>query len=118
MPEHSRSPESDRALGTKTASRHLAIGHRSAEGHFPGNPIIPGAVLLGEIVAAVIGENHGGDAASRLEIRLAKFRHPVRPGATVVVAWNEKTDGEVWFSCSVAGLDRPAVTGTIRLAPS
>jgi 3-hydroxyacyl-[acyl-carrier-protein] dehydratase len=117
MPEHSRAAEGDRALATRTASRHFAVGHRSAEGHFPGNPIIPGAVLLREIVAAVMGEKQGGDAAGRLEIRSAKFHHPVRPGDTVAVSWTEKADGEVRFSCSVAGSDRPAMTGTILLAP-
>src|SRR5271156_3474597 len=109
MPEYSRAPEGDSAFATRTASRHLAVDHRSAEGHFPGNPIIPGAVLLREIIAAIMGERQGGDATRRLEIPSAKFHHPVRPGDTVIVAWTEKTDGEVRFSCSVAGSDRPAV---------
>jgi len=117
MPEHNKVPGGGGASAIRTASRHFAVGHRSAEGHFPGNPIIPGAMLLGEIIAAIMSETQGGDAAGRLEIRSAKFHHPVRPGDTVAVAWTEKADGEVRFSCSVAGSDRPAVTGTIRLAP-
>jgi 3-hydroxyacyl-[acyl-carrier-protein] dehydratase len=117
MPEPSRAPEGDKASATMTASRHLAVGHRSAEGHFPGNPIIPGAVLLREIVAAIMGERRLDDAAGRLEIRSAKFHQPVRPGDTITVAWAEKADGEVRFSCSVNGSDRPAATGTLRLAP-
>jgi 3-hydroxyacyl-[acyl-carrier-protein] dehydratase len=117
MPEPNRAPEGDKASATMTASRHFAVGHRSAEGHFPGNPIIPGAVLLREIVAAIMGEKQPDDAAGRMEIRSAKFHQPVRPGDTVTVAWTEREDGEVRFSCSVNGADRPAVTGTLRLAP-
>jgi 3-hydroxyacyl-[acyl-carrier-protein] dehydratase len=117
MPEPNRASEVAGALATGTASRHLAVGHPSAVGHFPGNPIIPGAVLLREIVAAIMSEQQGGDAHGPLEIRSAKFHHPVRPGDTVDVAWTAKADGEVRFSCSVAGSDRPAVTGAIHLAP-
>jgi 3-hydroxyacyl-[acyl-carrier-protein] dehydratase len=117
MFEPNRAPEGDKASGTMTASRHFAVGDRSAEGHFPGNPIIPGAVLLREIVAAIMGEKQPDDAAGRLEIRSAKFHRPVRPGDTVTVAWTKKADGEVRFSCSVTGSDRTAVTGTLRPAP-
>jgi 3-hydroxyacyl-[acyl-carrier-protein] dehydratase len=99
--------------GSNSASLHFAIGDRSAAGHFPGNPIIPGAVLLREIVMAVAG----GAAVCR-EIRSAKFHQPVRPGDTLIVSWTEKTGGEVRFSCTPAGSGQPAVTGTLRLAPA
>jgi len=132
-------PESTSASVTRTASCHFAVGHKAADGHFPGNPIIPGAVLLREIVAAVRAadkarvdtsdvnaadsdaagdEAAAGRLASRPEIHSAKFRHPVRPGDTVIVSWTERAGGEVKFSCSIAGSPHPAVTGTLRLASS
>ena len=88
-----------------------AAGHKAADGHFPGNPIIPGAVLLRDIAAAIIG----GRPIRCEDIRSAKFHHPVRPGDTVVVGWTENGDGEVRFSCSVDGSDRQAVTGMLRI---
>jgi 3-hydroxyacyl-[acyl-carrier-protein] dehydratase len=112
-------PENSSVSATNVVSRHFAVGHPAAEGHFPGNRIIPGAVLLREIVAAISsGEESGGNAARCRDIRAAKFRHPVRPGDTIVVSWTEQAGGEISFSCSVAGSDGPAVTGALRLDPS
>jgi 3-hydroxymyristoyl/3-hydroxydecanoyl-(acyl carrier protein) dehydratase len=110
MQEHDKAPATDRAVQTRTAARHIAVGDKSADGHFPGDPIIPGAVLLREIIAAVAGDS------DVVEIRSAKFHHPVRPGVTLIVSWTERHDGEVRFSCSTEGSDRPVVTGNLRLA--
>ena len=93
----------------KVAERRRIIslcGHPAAEGHFPGNPIIPGAVVLREIVAAV---RAGGQVAGTA-IRSAKFHQPVRPGNTVVITWRGEAGGGVRFACSIEGSDRPAVT--------
>lgn len=95
-----------------TVSHHFAVGHPAAEGHFPGNPIIPGAVLLREVVAAISGPVNA--PAMPFEILWAKFRIPVRPGNTVEISWVD-VGGEVRFTCSIAGSDRPAVTGAVRL---
>ena len=63
----------------------IAIGsdHPSLAGHFPGNPIVPGVVLLDEAIAA-IGRSRGQPFAS---FRLAsiKFLHPVVPPAKLTV---------------------------------
>ena len=104
-------PESRSATGT--ARVHLAAGHISAEGHFPGDPIIPGAVLLREIVLAI---GHGPDRLR--EVRAAKFHRPVRPGDTLLLTWTEDSGGEVRFSCSAADPGPPSVTGSLRFSPA
>jgi 3-hydroxyacyl-[acyl-carrier-protein] dehydratase len=106
-------------LGSGTATRHFAVGHPAADGHFPGNPIIPGAVLLRDIVAAISGadDTSRDRAVAGCDIRSAKFHHPVRPGDTLVIAWTAAGE-EVRFSCAIAGSDRPVVTGALRLPPS
>ena len=86
----------------------LAADEPSAQGHFPGNPIIPGAVLLREVLRAVTGER--GMVCS--EIRSARFFHPVRPGDRLVIAWEEKPDGEFAFTCST---DRRVLAGTLGM---
>ena len=91
------------------------MDHPAADGHFPGNPIIPGAVLLREIIAAVC---LGADPPARCrEIRSAKFHQPIRPGDTLQVSWTMLDDGVVRFACLTAGSARPAVTGVLRLSP-
>jgi hypothetical protein len=89
-----------------TATRHFPAGHPAAAGHFPGNPIIPGAVLLRDIIAAI--------GATTWDVRSAKFHQPVRPGDTVVIFWAPRVDGDVGFSCSLAGAEGPAVTGALH----
>ncbi len=63
------------------ATHHFGPGHPAAEGHFPGNPIIPGAVLLREVIAAIFGPNYA--TGSSFEIVWTKFHVPVRPGNMV-----------------------------------
>ena len=61
----------------------IPADHPSLSGHFPGNPIVPGVVLLDAAMAA-IGRARG---AAPAEYRLAsvKFLHPVKPPAILTV---------------------------------
>ncbi|TZF87863.1 hypothetical protein [Cognatilysobacter lacus] len=51
--------------------------HPSLSGHFPGNPIVPGVVLLERVVAA-IEQAHG--PLSRMRLPQVKFLQPLLPG--------------------------------------
>jgi 3-hydroxymyristoyl/3-hydroxydecanoyl-(acyl carrier protein) dehydratase len=79
----------------------FAPDHPAAEGHFPGNPIIPGAVLLGETLRLI--ENDLGRSLSPLRIRAAKFFFPTRPGDRVVIEFTGGAPGGIRFACSVRG---------------
>ncbi|MDO8414485.1 MAG: hypothetical protein Q7S51_11935, partial [Gallionellaceae bacterium] len=59
----------------------FAVDHPTAAGHFPGNPIIPGALLLSEVLHA-IATGLTLDL-SVCHIKSAKFFHPVSPGIEV-----------------------------------
>ncbi len=51
----------------------ISAGHPALPGHFPGNPIVPGALILSEVIQA---------AAPRYRIvgvATAKFIAPLRP---------------------------------------
>jgi 3-hydroxymyristoyl/3-hydroxydecanoyl-(acyl carrier protein) dehydratase len=89
--------------------RVFPADHPAARGHFPGNPIIPGAVLLSESLEA-IGRELGG-AGGPLQVRSAKFSHPVRPGERVQVQYSRDDRGEIRFTCAVEG--RPVLTGQV-----
>jgi len=74
----------------------IAAEHPALAGHFPGSPIVPGVVLLDEMVRALEGE--GALAAGRWRIGAAKFVRPVRPGELLTLAQEPLPNGSVRFS--------------------
>ena len=81
--------------------------HPASRGHFPGDPIIPGAVLLSETLLAI--EAGLGASLVPFQITSAKFLHPTRPGDRVSIEFSRTTRGEVRFACAVEG--RSVLTG-------
>ena len=89
--------------------RVLRPDHPASQGHFPGNPIIPGAVLLDETLRAIEAGLDAGLAPFR--IRSAKFLHPARPGDRMLIQFTRTPDGEIRFTCAVG--ETPVLTGQI-----
>jgi 3-hydroxyacyl-[acyl-carrier-protein] dehydratase len=79
----------------------IAAEHPALAGHFPGSPIVPGVVLLDEMVRALEGE--GVVAAGCWRIGAAKFVRPVRPGELLTLAQEPLPNGSVRFSILRAG---------------
>jgi acyl-CoA synthetase (AMP-forming)/AMP-acid ligase II len=77
--------------------------HPTAAGHFPGDPVIPGAVLLDRVMTVL-----GIDPPCTL--RDAKFLRPVRPGDRLTVTCRH-VEGGMKFEGSLDGTI--AVTGTL-----
>ncbi|HEY6241635.1 MAG TPA: hypothetical protein VIW78_12475 [Burkholderiales bacterium] len=75
--------------------------HPAAMGHFPGNPIIPGALLLSEALRAIEADLRR--SLHPLEIKSAKFAHPVRPGECILVEFSGHRENRMKFRCTVAG---------------
>lgn len=98
-------------MASHSAECCLPADEPSAQGHFPGNPIIPGAVLLREIVKIL----SAGSGAICCEIRSARFLHPVRPGDRLAIVWEEKAAGEVGFICSTGRPERRVLVGTLHM---
>lgn len=88
----------------------VAVAHPACDGHFPGDRIVPGAVVLDLLLAAMVQE---GDSLHGCEIRSAKFVHPVRPGDEVSVEYARRPTGEIRFRASVG--NAPAITGSVWL---
>ena len=93
------------------ADCYFPTDHRAADGHFPGNPIIPGAVLLREIVSLL----SAGSGAVCCEIRSARFLQPVRPGDRLTIVWEDRATGEFSFTCSIGSPERRVLIGTLRM---
>ena len=98
-------------MASHFAERYLPADEPAAEGHFPGNPIIPGAVLLREIISVLPTES----GTVCCEIRSAKFLHPVRPDDRLAIVWQEKAGGEIGFACSTGSPQRLVLVGTLRM---
>jgi 3-hydroxymyristoyl/3-hydroxydecanoyl-(acyl carrier protein) dehydratase len=64
-----------------TASLRIASAHPALPGHFPGNPIVPGVVLLDHVAAAI-----EGTGARLARIGVVKFLTPLRPDEDATLA--------------------------------
>jgi 3-hydroxymyristoyl/3-hydroxydecanoyl-(acyl carrier protein) dehydratase len=79
----------------------LAANHPTAAGHFPGNPIIPGALLLAEVLRCI--EQAEGARFVSCNVKAAKFLAPARPGDTVEIEYARSALGTLEFQCAVGG---------------
>ncbi len=98
-------------MNSKQALR-IAPDHPAFAGHFPGNPILPGVVLLDEALRAI--EVELGLDLRQWQIATAKFLEFVRPGETITIEHKSPEGGLIRFTVRVAG--RAALTGTLSLA--
>jgi 3-hydroxymyristoyl/3-hydroxydecanoyl-(acyl carrier protein) dehydratase len=94
-------------------NRNVDPAHPALPGHFPGDPIVPGAVLLDEILDALTGELGSYAEFAAVTIRSAKFLRPVRPGDSLQIKLIPGDDAALRFECSVAG--ETAVNGALTL---
>lgn len=108
-----QSSSEQRPADCVTVHRRIAVDHPAAEGHFPGNPIVPGVVLLDEIIAAAreLGRLPEGGCV----VRAAKFLRPVRPGDALAITLQPASGGALRFECRVDG--QAAVSGSLQPAP-
>jgi 3-hydroxyacyl-[acyl-carrier-protein] dehydratase len=90
----------------------IPLDHPAFAGHFPGNPIVPGVILLDAAVHAM--QQLTGHAGA-CEVGAAKFLRPVGPGETLtIVLETAAPTGSVRFEISSAG--RRVATGTLAAA--
>lgn len=92
-----------------TVERRFSPDHPAAQGHFPGNPIIPGAVLLSETLSAI--EAGLGVSLAPCHVKSAKFVHPVRPGERVTIEYSGFVKRGIKFTCAVEG--RAVLSGEV-----
>jgi 3-hydroxymyristoyl/3-hydroxydecanoyl-(acyl carrier protein) dehydratase len=78
--------EGDRA----TATLAVPADHVSARGHFPDRPIVPGAALLGQLIAPLLAR--AGFPARITAVEVATFHRPVLPGDEVEVSLTRDGD--------------------------
>lgn len=89
----------------QTRELFVPTDHPSAAGHFPGCPIIPGALLLDALVESIAGE-------VPVTLKMVKFLRPISHGTKMELRWQRDGGGRVRFECLVEG--EPAVTGSLE----
>lgn len=94
----------------KAARLHFPGTHPAFAGHFPGTPMVPGALLLAEALAAL------GAASAGLEIASAKFLRPVGPDTIVEAQCEDTGPGTQRLELRAGG--ELVATAMLRLAPA
>jgi 3-hydroxyacyl-[acyl-carrier-protein] dehydratase len=100
----------------------FAADHPVGAGHFPGLPIVPGALLLERVLAGLglrLAAGQGADSAAVLcawQVRAAKFPSPLAPGQTVQIEAVAGANGVWRIAASVDA--RRVLSAEVRLAPA
>ena len=75
----------------------IGANHPSLAGHFPGHPVVPGVVMLGEVMNVI--RQATGRNIELVDIPSAKFLSPLNPGEILIVRLDQHTDGTMEFTC-------------------
>jgi 3-hydroxymyristoyl/3-hydroxydecanoyl-(acyl carrier protein) dehydratase len=97
---------------TFEAIRLISADHPSLPGHFPGAPLVPGVVILDEVLAALIEWRQDSHLTG---IRMVKFLAPLQPEQAFTIAFTAKNEraAEVNFCCRTE--DRVIVEGRFEV---
>ncbi|HEY2676477.1 MAG TPA: hypothetical protein VGI65_05875 [Steroidobacteraceae bacterium] len=87
----------------------ISEDHPSYAGHFPGFPVLPGAVLLDEMLKII--EQARGIDLTQWHIASAKFLDAVRPRDKLIVEHDSPAAGLIRFA--IRAHDRKVAGGTL-----
>lgn len=112
------------------ARKMVSVNEAFFQGHFPGNPVLPGVIQLeamaqaGALLATLSGLEISSDEAFYVgSFNDCKFRRPVRPGdvldlhaemvrkrlGTIKLACRAEVGGEIASQCTVTATKGPAL---------
>ena len=96
---------------TFEVDRVIGADHPSLPGHFPGAPLVPGVVILDEVLEVLIEWRHHFTLTG---IRTVKFLAPLKPEHpfAICLSADDPRTGEVNFCCRAEG--RVIVEGRLQ----
>ncbi len=74
----------------------IPVDHPSLQGHFPGNPVIPGVVIIEKVLRSISQAR----PSNSYKIVMAKFLQPLIPPATLAVHIYENTENKFKFKAT------------------
>jgi len=89
----------------------IASTHPALPGHFPGNPLVPGVVLLTRVIDAAERLHEGKARVSAMPS--VKFLAPVSPEQTIVLSLTSVSASLLKFECRTGAT--LIATGSIEL---
>ena len=98
---------------TFEAIRIIRANHPTLPGHFPGAPLVPGVVILDEVLATLIEWRQDSQLTG---IRMVKFLAPLQPEQAFTISLSVRNEhvAEVHFCCRAE--DRVIVEGQLEVA--
>jgi 3-hydroxyacyl-[acyl-carrier-protein] dehydratase len=88
------------AAPTVTASFTIPLNHPALPGHFPGNPVVPGVVVLDRVIRVLAAA--GVPLARLRKLKQVKFIEPLLPDQEATVT-AEVSDAALSFSVTRGG---------------
>lgn len=79
-----------------SARVRIAHDHPAFAGHFPGQPLLPGVVLLSEVLEVLLREAPAA-LGDQPRVSAVKFLAAVRPGASLEVRWSAPGEPRLRF---------------------
>jgi acyl-coenzyme A synthetase/AMP-(fatty) acid ligase/3-hydroxymyristoyl/3-hydroxydecanoyl-(acyl carrier protein) dehydratase len=107
-------PTLDKPPEESRSELSVAKDHASFAGHFPGFPILPGAVLLDEALREI--ERSRRIDLTQWRVASAKFLEPVRPGDELTLQHAAPHDGTIRFVIRTAS--RMVASGVLSVIAS
>jgi 3-hydroxyacyl-[acyl-carrier-protein] dehydratase len=100
--------------GTLHSLIDVPKNHPAFAGHFPRFPVLPGAVLLDQVLATI--ESQRGIDLTQWRITSAKFLGMVRPGDALHLEHEVSKGGSIRFTLGAA--NRKVASGSLSKAES
>ena len=96
----------------------IPADHPAYAGHFPGQPILPGVVLLDAALHAMATQGDRQDTTGQL--KSVKFHSPVQPGEALTLQYAESPAGGFRFEIrcmDFRGGERSVASGAGNFSP-
>ncbi|MGC1321364.1 MAG: hypothetical protein WA849_04215 [Candidatus Udaeobacter sp.] len=98
---------------TFEAIRIIRANHPTLPGHFPGTPLVPGVVILDEVLAALIEWRQDSQLTG---IRMVKFLAPLQPEQAFTIFLSARNEHATAVNFCCRAEDRVIVEGQFEIA--
>jgi 3-hydroxyacyl-[acyl-carrier-protein] dehydratase len=88
----------------------IAIDHPALAGHFPGHPVVPGVLVLDEVIETL--RHRYGQALVVTGLPAVKLSSPLKPEEPLRITIEQEDSETAGFTCRTG--DRLIASGSVR----